>query len=70
MNDAMEELVHRAVRNACPPVGVSKKLRWSCVADLFCVGSTMAFGLCIGAGTDPDELLEGGLCKCCPLEDE
>ena len=49
------ELVERALRQVKTPLGRVKKPRWSLVTRSFAVGSTVAKGLCVEFGLDPEE---------------
>lgn len=48
-------LVERAVRNTKTPLGRVMRPRWSLIMKTFAVGSTVAEGLCVEFGLDPEE---------------
>jgi len=64
MNDVNDipddDLLGRAVRGAKPRLGGKARQgrpRWTCVMDLFGLGSTYARQLCRKYGVDPDEMV-------------
>lgn len=49
------DLLERAVRSARSLHIPGKTPRWRCVMDVFGLGSTYAWQLCVRFGLDPDE---------------
>jgi len=60
------ELVTNAIRNVKAPDNQTKPL-WACVMNIFAIGSTLAWNLCVANGFDPDkEIIGHDRCGCCP----
>lgn len=53
-----DELLRRAVGRARIRRGCGKHIRWSAVAETFCLGSTFSQRLCRRFGFDPDEMIQ------------